>query len=274
VQLRGRLADRPPRRRARPADLPRRHQRLPHRPADVEGGTGDDRIRTADSADLVDGGPGKDTIDGYLGDDVLRGGDGDDTVRGEFGADTLVGGPGADTILGGMDDDTIDARDGEVDAVRCDEGADTVEADAADVVHADCETVRLPKPPVEIKPPGEPTPTPGDGRAPGGEVRAAPGQDPPVVPVVADLRPQPGPASQADRRAPRLTVVTATRRRGRVTLTVRCDEACTVSARAGRKIVRRALRAGAKGRLVVSGRRVVLTATDAAGNAARRTVKR
>ncbi len=91
-------------------------------------------------------------------------------------------------------------------------------------------------------------------------------------------RPQPVPGPQpvpaGDRRAPRLTVVSAKRRAGRVTLTVRCDEACRVSGKAGRKTVRRSLRANADGRLVLRGRRVVLTATDAAGNVTRRTVKR
>jgi hypothetical protein len=37
--------------------------------------------------------------------------------------------------------DTIDARDGEIDSVICGAGADTVTADAIDVVSPDCETV-------------------------------------------------------------------------------------------------------------------------------------
>jgi Ca2+-binding RTX toxin-like protein len=106
--------------------------------AELTGKGGNDRLKGSDSADVIDGGPGADDL------------------TGGFGNDAIVGGPGADTIVGDRDGrcnemhcdlspgsaaDTIDAVDGEVDTISCGPGADTVKADAADVVAADCETV-------------------------------------------------------------------------------------------------------------------------------------
>jgi hypothetical protein len=57
--------------------------------------------------------------------------------------DVLVGGPRADSLAGGAGEDTILARDGVADTVDCGAGADTVVADAVDVLSG-CETVQLP----------------------------------------------------------------------------------------------------------------------------------
>jgi Ca2+-binding RTX toxin-like protein len=76
---------------------------------------------------------------------------GDDFLNGDRGCDTIAGGPGNDRIFGGLDedvvsgdegDDRISVVDGSVDRVTCGDGADTVFADVADVVAADCEVVR------------------------------------------------------------------------------------------------------------------------------------
>ena len=74
----------------------------------------------------------------------------------------------------------------------------------------------------------------------------------------------------ADLRAPLLT---AKLRRG--VLTISCDEACRVTVRAGRRTVVRSLagRAPLRVKLDRKVRRVTLTAADAAGNAAKRTVR-
>ena len=92
-------------------------------PVTLLGGTG---------ADGLTGGAGADEITGGEGNDRVAGGAGDDTISGDQGADTLDGGDGADRIL---------ARDGEPDTVTCGPGADTVDADGADAIAGDCETV-------------------------------------------------------------------------------------------------------------------------------------
>jgi hypothetical protein len=54
----------------------------------------------------------------------------------------LVGGPGRDFVSGGGQSDRILARDGAVDIVHCGPGtADSVVAEAFDLVAADCERV-------------------------------------------------------------------------------------------------------------------------------------
>jgi hypothetical protein len=86
------------------------------------GGTGADRLTAGAAADEVTGGQGN---------DALAGGAGDDVLSGDQGADKLDGGEGADRIM---------ARDGEADSISCGPGADSVDADAADTIAADCET--------------------------------------------------------------------------------------------------------------------------------------
>ena len=252
-------------------------------PADVEGGTGDDTITTAMSGDAVDGGEGGDTINGYVGDDTLEGGAGDDRVEGSFGNDVLDGGIGVDTLIGGMDDDklsggagndilrdneghdtvvggagaddvkpgdgndTIDLRDGAGGdkLLECGTGTDTVHADTGDQVAADCEVVKRPV-------------VPGSAHAAAGTPPAsglAPGAQTPATPH--------GTIKSADRRAPKLRI--SARRR---TLTIRADEACTVTIKAGRKTITRRLKAGKATKVRIPGRArsVRITARDAAGN--------
>ncbi len=81
---------------------------------------------------------------GGTGADTLIGSDGRDTLEGGLGADTIDGGDGADVLHGDDGADVIVARDGQVDAVVCGAGDDTVSADAADGVAADCEHVDRP----------------------------------------------------------------------------------------------------------------------------------
>ena len=71
----------------------------------VQGGDGDDRIRTADGFDSLAGGPGDDELRGGRNADVVRGGSGDDRLFGGRGHDTLKGGKGNDVIRGGLGGD-------------------------------------------------------------------------------------------------------------------------------------------------------------------------
>ena len=73
----------------------------------VDGGAGDDVIRTGDDRDSALGGEGDDTIDGGADDDTLDGGTGRDSLIGGEGNDTLFGGAGDDTLIGdsGLADD-------------------------------------------------------------------------------------------------------------------------------------------------------------------------
>jgi Ca2+-binding RTX toxin-like protein len=82
-----------------------------------------------------------DTIRGLAGNDRLFGLAGNDRLFGGPGADVLTGGPGRDTLDGGAGADLIAARDGVRDTVRCGSGRDTVTADKADAVAANCERV-------------------------------------------------------------------------------------------------------------------------------------
>jgi Ca2+-binding RTX toxin-like protein len=122
-------------------------------------GTDGDDIATASEvgnrADLTGKG-GNDQLKGTDADDAIDGGAGNDALTGGYGNDTIVGGPGQDKIVGDRDGrcnelhcdlspgssaDTIDALDGEVDTVSCGPGQDSVKADAADVLAADCEAI-------------------------------------------------------------------------------------------------------------------------------------
>jgi Ca2+-binding RTX toxin-like protein len=69
--------------------------------ATLDGGAGDDAIRSQESADVLAGGPGADELIGGAGDDKLHGGDGDDTLmpdRYTTGNDLVDGGPGIDRL--------------------------------------------------------------------------------------------------------------------------------------------------------------------------------
>ncbi len=68
----------------------------------VDGGAGNDTIRTGDDADTVYGGTGNDYINAGIDDDYVEGGDGNDYIVGSHGSDTLKGNDGNDTIYGGF----------------------------------------------------------------------------------------------------------------------------------------------------------------------------
>ena len=125
----------------------------------VEGSPGDDRIIGNDGPNRLEGGNGTDVMSGGGGNDVVLGGlgidqvngdAGDDEVNGEAHGDVVEGGPGIDRLYGDTrcesagcgGPDHIKAIDGEVDSVVCRDDNDTVEADQADTVAADCENVQ------------------------------------------------------------------------------------------------------------------------------------
>ena len=90
----------------------------------------------------IQGTPGPDRLVGTSGADVLTGLGGADRLDGLAGADFLDGGDGRDTVVGGPGDDRIAAEeDGAKDSISCGAGRDTVTAELADQVAADCETV-------------------------------------------------------------------------------------------------------------------------------------
>jgi hypothetical protein len=234
--------------------------------ARVDAGPGDDDVYTGWASDVLLGGPGNDRLRPQGGENRLEGGAGDDTLESFYGDDTKIGGPGTDTFLGSDGNETVDAVDGAAtDTVTCGFGTDSVRADAGDSVSSDCETV------VRVALPGT---KPGGGGGNGGDERPAdtgssgappqPADDAPVRPAI-DPTPPPPPA--ADRTAPKLTVKVK-RKRGRRIVTVRADEAGTLTI--GRRTKR--LVANRPVRLTLRGRRAVrLVARDAAGN---QTVKR
>ena len=76
----------------------------------VFGLAGDDSIHLAGSIRTpawLDGGDGNDQLKSAKGNDVLRGGDGDDHLDGGQGADIEIGGMGADRLLGGPGHDLM-----------------------------------------------------------------------------------------------------------------------------------------------------------------------
>ncbi len=73
----------------------------------VNGGAGNDTIRTGDDRDTITGGDGDDVIDGGIDDDDIQGNDGNDRIVGGEGDDTLLGGAGDDTIYAGNDPDGV-----------------------------------------------------------------------------------------------------------------------------------------------------------------------
>jgi Ca2+-binding RTX toxin-like protein len=121
----------------------------------LDGGTGNDRLRSGDGNDSLTGGPedpagdqpdndkinggaGDDTLNGGYGQDVLSGEIGNDTINGGRGNDTLMGGPGADIMDGGADDDELTGGPGTVpyrdlgDTLRGGAGNDQVDGNQGD----------------------------------------------------------------------------------------------------------------------------------------------
>lgn len=85
---------------------------------------------------------------------TFDGGDGDDFLDASklWTAVTATGGAGDDALSTGAGADTLDGGDG-TDTISCGGGTDADNADALDVVAADCENVTRPEPPTD---PGEP----------------------------------------------------------------------------------------------------------------------
>lgn len=137
---------------------------FPHLNVDL--GAGNDTMWGSALNDVLKGGPGDDTIIGRGGNDTIDGGDGRDRLTGSDGDDTITGGAGIDSLFGdgeytslsGYGNDTLNARDGEIDRLACDFGADAVVADANDTfdVLGDCEQR-------DIAAAGSPPPAPGSG---------------------------------------------------------------------------------------------------------------
>ena len=87
------------------------------------------------------GGPGADRLTAGPAADTVAGGEGNDRLSGAAGADALDGGAGVDVLDGGEGDDRLNSADGLGETVSCGTGADNVQADAADEVAGDCESV-------------------------------------------------------------------------------------------------------------------------------------
>jgi Ca2+-binding RTX toxin-like protein len=127
-------------------------------PGELIGNGGNDDLNGADGSEKLDGGPGDDHLDGGFGDDVITGGPGRDRISGD-----LAGGDcGPLWCKYPYGNDVINAQDGEIDSILCGFGTDVVNADAADVVDKDCETVNRAgaTPPPVTKPNGKTTDKP------------------------------------------------------------------------------------------------------------------
>lgn len=88
----------------------------------IEGGAGDDEIHSGAGRDYINGSLGNDKLYGEAGHDTVYGGDGDDLVDGGAGDDYLEGGRGKDHLLGaagrdvlsgGLDDDLLEGGAGD-----------------------------------------------------------------------------------------------------------------------------------------------------------------
>ena len=121
----------------------------------VDGGEGNDTIRTGDDRDTITGGTGHDVINAGIDDDIVSGDGGNDRIVGGEGNDNILGGDGADTIYAGNDPDLgLDLLDIPDEALesnsltpdrRPDNGRDTVDGGAGnDVIYgADDDDVLL-----------------------------------------------------------------------------------------------------------------------------------
>jgi|GEM_PF-3282274 len=72
---------------------------------EINGTSGNDRLRGSAEDDIIDGGEGNDFLFGFAGDDTLIGGDGNDNLYGGAGNDSIDGGDGFDTLRETADTD-------------------------------------------------------------------------------------------------------------------------------------------------------------------------
>jgi Ca2+-binding RTX toxin-like protein len=129
----------------------------------IQAGPGNDAVTNATATrSRILGGPG---------DDILTGGSEADVIDGEGDVDLIDAGAGDDRLVDQINQDGLDNPD----RYRCGAGLDAVNADVADLVEADCETV------------SRPVTAPGPG-----------GGDPVIVPGPAgpDTGPQQGPCGR------------------------------------------------------------------------------
>ncbi|MEN0001103.1 MAG: S8 family serine peptidase [Pseudomonadota bacterium] len=91
----------------------------------IDGGAGNDRLRSFGGNDSVLGGLGDDTVNGGAGNDTLEGGAGNDTVYGQDGDDIMFGDDGDDLLIGNAGNDSIQGGDGAND-MRGREGDDII----------------------------------------------------------------------------------------------------------------------------------------------------
>jgi Ca2+-binding RTX toxin-like protein len=177
--------------------------------ADLDGEASDDgEYAEADTigADVegLFGGDGGDLLIGNGADGYLDGGAGEDYLADRGGADLLSGGWGADTI---------DSADGAIDSVDCGFGVDESWRDPLDEVDS-CETEHDGPRTIPSTKPFEPqTLTIGTDR-------------PPIL-----RRPVAPPRARTDRTAPKATVLQVNGRLRSLSVVVRCNEACALSAR-------------------------------------------
>lgn len=101
----------------------------------------------------ITGTRGNDTLRGTAKADKINGKAGNDRIFGVAGNDTLIGGAGRDHVDGGPGNDRLVIRDGVRDTAACGTGRDTVTADTADTVGANCENILRPTPPTPPPPP-------------------------------------------------------------------------------------------------------------------------
>lgn len=102
---------------------------------------GNERDNASEDIESVFGSSSHDSIFGNEQDNDLRGGAGDDNISGLGGNDFIRGHAGSDRLRGSAGNDTLDVLDGATDRLTtCLGGRDTVLADAADPLAADCET--------------------------------------------------------------------------------------------------------------------------------------
>ena len=109
------------------------------RPAEVDGGDGNDTLIGGGGRDRMDGGAGNDYLNGSAGNDDVLAGDGDDIVLVSDGRDVVFGGAGKDSINaagggsalgliadGGEGDDSINGAPGKADRLSGGPGNDLV----------------------------------------------------------------------------------------------------------------------------------------------------